>query len=97
MQNQNDRLLAAIDEGVSKGVPMDFITYSLKRAGWPQQMVDAAINDWLLKNGRVQQTTEFGAWLKKYYQQATPAIALMVGLDTIASAIALIKPWPVKI
>ena len=97
MQNQNEQLLRAVDEGVSKGVPMDFIGYSLKRAGWPQAMVDQALNDWMLRNGRVQRTTEFGAWLKKYYVQARPAIVLMVTLDTIASVIALLKPWPVKI
>lgn len=39
---QDQRLKLAIDEGVSKGVPMDFITYSLKRGGWPAEMVDLA-------------------------------------------------------
>jgi ATP-binding cassette subfamily B protein len=97
MQNQNEQLRQAIEEGVSKGVPMDFIGYSLKRAGWPQQMVDASIDDWMLKNGRVQKKTEFGVWLKKYYREAYPAIGLMVFLDTIASVIALLKPWPIKI
>jgi ATP-binding cassette, subfamily B, bacterial len=97
MQNQNDQLLAAIQEGVSKGVPMDFIGYSLKRAGWPKDMVDAATNDWLLKNGRAQKSTAFGDWLKRYYRQAKSAIILIVVLNTIASAIALLKPWPVKL
>lgn len=94
---QDQRLKLAIDEGVSKGVPMDFIAYSLKRAGWPEQLVKEAVDQWLLENGRLQKTTVFSQWLKKYYRQAAPAIVLMVVLNTIASAIALLKPWPVKI
>lgn len=94
---QDPRLKLAIDEGVSKGVPMDFITYSLKRGGWPAEMVDIAVNTWLLQNGRSQKRLGFKEWLKKYYKQATPGIALMVVLNTIASAIALLKPWPIKV
>lgn len=94
---ENQRLQKAIEEGISKGVPVDFIAYSLKRAGWPRAMVDEAIEIWLRENGRTQKTTEFSEWLKKYYLQAKPAIALMVVLNTIASAIALLQPWPIKI
>lgn len=94
---QDQKLRLSIDEGVSKGVPMDYIAYSLKRGGWPSQMVDEAINTWLLENGRSQKTTAFSDWLKKYYRQAAPAILLMVVLSTLVSAIALLKPWPIKI
>src|SRR5207253_7753160 len=93
----DQRLLQAIDEGVSKGVPMDFIIYSLKRGGWPPQMVDEAVNDWLLRNGRTNKSTDFKSWIKKYYRQALPAVIIMVILNTIASAISLLRPWPLKI
>ena len=94
---QDKRLISAIEEGVSKGAPIDFISYSLVRAGWPTQMVNEAVDTWLRENGRTHKTTEFKEWLKKYYSQAKPAIALMVILNTIASAIALLQPWPLKI
>lgn len=94
---QEQKLKQAIEEGVSKGVPVDFIAYSLNRAGWPKDMVTEAIEKWLRENGRTQKTTEFTEWLKKYYRQAKPAIALMVVLNTIASAIALLQPWPLKL
>ena len=97
MQQDQARLNAAIEEGVSKGVPVDFIAYSLNRAGWPQDMVKEALDAWLLENGRKQKTTGFTEWLRKYYAQAKPAIILMVVLNTIASAIALLQPWPLKI
>lgn len=94
---QDERLKKAIEEGIAKGVPVDFIAYSLNRAGWPQGMVKEAIDQWLLENGRKQQTTEFLPWLKKYYSQAKPSIALMVVLNTIAAGIALLQPWPLKL
>lgn len=94
---QEQRLKQAIEEGVSKGVPVDFISYSLQRAGWPKEMVNETIDTWLQENGRKQKTTEFTVWLKKYYTQAKSAIILMVVLNTIASGIALLQPWPVKI
>ncbi len=94
---QDARLKQAIEEGVAKGVPMDFIAYSLRRAGWPAEMVQETVDNWMLANGRSHTTTEFKSWLKKYYSQAKPAIALMVLLNTIASAIALLQPWPLKL
>ena len=94
---QEQRLTQAIEEGVSKGVPMEFIAYSLMRAGWPGHMVTDAIERWQKANGRLQKTTDFKQWLKKYYAQAKPAVALMVLLNTIADAIALLQPWPLKL
>jgi ABC-type multidrug transport system fused ATPase/permease subunit len=93
----NQRLKQAIEEGIAKGVPVDFISYSLVRAGWPANLVKEAVDTWLRENGRKQTTTEFTAWLKKYYNQAKPAIVLMVVLNTIASGIALLQPWPLKL
>jgi ABC-type multidrug transport system fused ATPase/permease subunit len=94
---EKQRLRQAIEEGVTKGIPVDFIAYSLKRAGWPKDMVDETMDQWLRENGRKYSTTEFAAWLAKYYRQAKPAIILMVVLNTTASAIALLQPWPLKI
>jgi ABC-type bacteriocin/lantibiotic exporter with double-glycine peptidase domain len=60
-------------------------------------MVSGAIDQWLLENGRKQKTTPFVPWLKRYYSQSKPAIALMVVLNTIAAGIALLQPWPLKL
>jgi ABC-type bacteriocin/lantibiotic exporter with double-glycine peptidase domain len=94
---EDERLKSAIEEGVSKGVPLDFIAYSLGRAGWPKQIVQEAIDKWGLENGRVQKTTDFKVWLKSYYTQSKWSIALVVLLNVIASSIALLNPWPIKI
>ncbi len=94
---EDRRLKISIEEGVSKGVPLDFIAYSLNRAGWPMKMVQEAIDEWRLENGRVQKTTNFQAWLKSYYTQSKASIALVVVLNVIASSIMLLNPWPIKI
>jgi ABC-type bacteriocin/lantibiotic exporter with double-glycine peptidase domain len=91
---EEERLYAAIEEGVSKGVPMTFIAYSLTRAGWPKEVVNQAVAKWSDENGRNQTATEFSEWLRKYYSQAKPAMILMVVLNTISSAISLLQPWP---
>jgi len=95
--DQKQRLFLAIEEGVSKGVPMEFIAYSLTRAGWPRNVVEDAVNRWSEENGRIHKRTDFKIWLKKYYTQAKPAVLIMVVLDTISSAIALLQPWPTAI
>jgi ABC-type bacteriocin/lantibiotic exporter with double-glycine peptidase domain len=94
---QEQRLYLSIEEGVSKGVPIEFIVYSLVRAGWPKHVVEDAVENWQKDNGRYQKTTEFKTWLKKYYVQAKPAVALMVLLNTISSALALLQPVPIAI
>ncbi len=94
---QEETLLKAIDEGVSKGVPVDYIAYSLEQAGWPTQMIKDVVNKWLLSNGRYHRTTAFKDWLKKYYKQAIPGIVLMTLLNVIADTIALLRPVPLKI
>ncbi len=94
---EENRLKSAIGEGVAKGVPLDFIAYSLNRAGWPKQMVQDAIDQWREENGRVQKTTDFKVWLKSYYKQSTKSIALVVVLNVIAMSITLLNPWPIKI
>src|SRR5947209_4556691 len=95
MLDQN--LKQAIEEGVSKGVPMEFIAYSLTRAGWPHDVVTDTLAKWQEENGRLQKTTAFSDWLKKYYRQALPAVGLMVVLNTVADIISLMQPWPLKI
>jgi ABC-type multidrug transport system fused ATPase/permease subunit len=95
--SQQAKLEAEIEQGVSKGIPLFLISYIMVRAGWPQQIVTEAVDNWALANGRLQRTTEFKVWLKSYYAQAKWSIALAVLLNVIADSIALLNPWPIKI
>lgn len=90
-------LYQAIEDSVAKGVPPRAIVYGLMQAGWPQQAVNDTMNSWLITHGRAQKTTGFKNWLKKYRRQALPALIVMVVLNTISSAIALLRPLPLKI
>lgn len=92
-----EQLRITIDQLVSQGVPINSIPTYLIQAGWPQQPVEEVFNTWLLSNGRKHQKTDFKQWLKKYHKKAMPAVVVIVILNTIASGIALLKPWPTKI
>lgn len=92
-----EKLYQSIDQLVTEGIPMDTIPYGLVRMGWPQALVDEAFNNWMSANGRKHQKTSFKVWLKKYHKKALPAVIAVVFLNTIASAIALLRPWPTKI
>lgn len=92
-----DKIYKSIDQLVTEGIPLDTIPYGLVRMGWPQALVDEAFNTWSVTNGRKHQTTSFKDWLKKYHSKALPAVVAMVILNTIASGIALLRPWPTKI
>ena len=92
-----NKIQIAIDEGISKGIPIDYIAYSLERAGWPTQMIQEEINHWLINNGRYHKTTAFKDWLKKYYHQAIPGIIVMTLFNVVADGIALLRPVPLKI
>ncbi len=91
------QLYQAIETAVSQGIPPRYIEYGLLQAGWPPQAVKEALNAWLQSHGQVQETTDFKAWVKKYYRQALPAVVVMVILNSISSGIALLRPWPTKI
>ena len=92
-----EKLYQSIDQLVTEGIPLDTIPYGLVRMGWPQALVDEAFNNWMSANGRKHQKTSFKVWLKKYHKKALPAVIAVVFLNTIASAIALLRPWPTKI
>lgn len=92
-----DKLYGAIDELLASGVPLNGVEQELVERGWPPQMVELAVNTWRESHGRQRITTDFKTWLQKYYRLARPAVALVVVLNLFDTAIALLKPWPVKI
>lgn len=91
------KIYEAIEIAVSKGVPPEYLANNLKMQGFPTPMVDQAVNDWLSKNGRLQQRTDFKTWLKKYKRRALPATVVMVVVSVISSSVLLLQPWPTKI
>lgn len=87
-----------INQAVSQGVPINMIGHVLTEKGWPKELVDEALGQWLQLYGSTQSKTDaMKEWLKKYYRRAIPAIVLVVGLNLVDTAIALLKPIPVKI
>ena len=91
------KIYAAIEESVAKGVPPQYISYNLIKAGWPPALVNQALSAWMDSHGRTLHKTDFKAWVKKYQKIAVPSIVIVVIINLIADGIALLKPWPLKV
>jgi len=91
------QLYALIEKSSNDGVPPHLISAGLINAGWPENMVHDALEAWLLANGKIQKTTAFKDWIKKYYRKALPAVGVVVVINVISVGINLLKPWPTKI
>lgn len=91
------KLYEAIESVVGQGVPTQYVPSVLIQAGWPPELVNQAVDAWMTTHGRSLHKTDFKNWVKKYYKLATPAVVIVVLINLIADAIALLKPWPLKI
>ena len=92
-----EKLYALIEKSINEGVPPHLISAGLINAGWPEQMVNDALESWLLAHGKVKKSTAFKDWIKKYYRKALPAVGIVVVINVISVGINLLKPWPTKI
>lgn len=90
-------IYAAIEAAVARGIPPQDIVDALIQRGYPSNLVNQALNAWLLSHGRLQQKTGFKQWLKKYKTKALPGIIVTVLISTITSSTMLLRPWPTKI
>lgn len=91
------KIYAAIEYLVAQGTPTQYIPYVLIKSGWPPALVNEAVEAWLSAHGRSLHKTDFKIWVKKYHRIAVPAVIAVVFINLIADAIALLKPWPLKI
>lgn len=93
-----DKLAQAIVAEIQKGTPSHLLSEKLVSAGWPKDLVNQAIEQFLSQGVKGKKTnSEFKNWLSKYYRIARPSIVIVVGLNLVDTAISLLKPWPVKI
>lgn len=90
-------IYAAIEAAVARGIPPQDIVDALIQRGYPSNLVNQALNAWLLSHGRMQQKTGFKQWLKKYKTKALPGIIVTVLISTITASTMLLRPWPTKI
>lgn len=94
----NEQIFQDIAELSQSGMPSHQISEKLIAKGWPSDMVQVAVNEWLAQQVQQQRSNEdFKNWLQKYYDMARRSVVTVVGLNLFDTAIALLKPWPVKI
>ncbi|HMT19504.1 MAG TPA: ATP-binding cassette domain-containing protein [Candidatus Saccharibacteria bacterium] len=93
------KLFNEINASIMNGLTIDLVVADLVAKGWPADISKKAVDDWIRKHAVVRhdEKTSLKRWLSKYYFIARPAIATVVILSLIDTAIALLKPWPVKI
>ncbi len=93
-----EKLFQAIAAEIANGTPSHLLSEKLISAGWPQDLVNTAVEKWLsTQQGSKYKNSAFKIWLSKYYRIARPSIAIVVGLNLFDTVIALLKPWPIKI
>lgn len=94
----NKELFDAIAKLSNDGLPSHKIAQTLIEQGWPEDLVQPAVNQWLSQKVLQQRADgEFKKWLSKYYKMAKKSVFIVVGFNLFDTAIALLKPWPVKI
>ena len=93
-----EKLIQAIAAEVAKGTPTHLLSEKLVSDGWPKDLANAAIEQFVNMQAKQKKQGEaFKQWLSKYYRIAKPSIAFVVGLNMFDTLIALLKPWPIKI
>ncbi|HMT55684.1 MAG TPA: ABC transporter ATP-binding protein, partial [Candidatus Saccharibacteria bacterium] len=94
----NEKLIMDINDAVVRGVPVNQMIAELMAHGWPKDLANKGFAMWLQMHGvQGNKMAAMKMWLKKYHSRALPAVGVVVGLNLFDTAIALLKPWPVKI
>ena len=93
-----EKLFQDIIDLSKDGTPSHLLSEKLVSKGWPQDIVQEAVNEWLtLQVSEQRKNADFKKWLQKYYDMARRSVVAVVGLNLFDTVIALLKPWPVKI
>lgn len=91
------KLYEAIDMAVMAGVPVSMLADTLTQVGWPRDIVNQGLDEWLARNSSRVERTDFKTWLKKYQRRAIPAVIVVVIVGLVQAGFMLLRPWPMKI
>lgn len=91
------KLYEAIDMAVAAGVPTNMLADVLVGVGWPRDLINQGVEEWLVRNASRTTQTDFKTWLKKYQHRAMPAVFVVVVIGLIQAVFMLLRPWPTKI
>jgi len=91
------KLRQAIEMASSSGVPNSMLANVLTGVGWPVDLVNPAVYEWVNRHSPKQSKTDFKTWINKYQKRAWGAVAFVVVVSTIQACFSLLEPWPFKI
>ena len=102
-ENQNNdavvkaKLHEAIEMAAASGVPNNMLSNVLTGVGWPADLVNPAVYEYLNKHTAPLEKTDFKSFIAKYQKRAWASVILVVVISTIQAGFALLEPWPFKL
>lgn len=91
------KLREAIDMASASGVPNNMLASVLTGVGWPADLVNPAVYEYLKQHTAPLQKTDFKSFIKKYQRRAWGSVIFVVFVSTIQAGFALLEPWPFKL
>lgn len=92
-----EKLREAVQMASTSGVPDNMLASVLIGVGWPANLVNPTVYEWINKNAPKLEKTDFKTWLGKYQRRAWGAVIFVVVISTIMAGFSLLEPWPFKI
>ena len=91
------KLREAIDMASASGVPNNMLSNVLTGVGWPADLVNPAVYEYLGRHTAPLEKTDFKSFIAKYQKRAWGSVAFVVFVSSVQAGFALLEPWPFKL
>jgi len=92
-----EKLRQAIEMASASGVPNNMLASVLTGLGWPADLVNPAVYEFIGRHSAPLEKTDFKSFIAKYQKRAWASVILVVIISTIQAGFALLEPWPFKL
>lgn len=92
-----EKLRQAVEMASASGVPNNMLASVLTGLGWPADLVNPAVYEFVSRHSAPLEKTDFKSFIAKYQKRAWASVALVVVISTIQAGFALLEPWPFKL
>ncbi len=91
------KLRQAVEMASASGVPNNMLASVLTGVGWPADLVNPAVYEFVGQHTAPLEKTDFKSFIAKYQKRAWGSVLLVVIVSTIQAGFALLEPWPFKL
>lgn len=92
-----EKLRQAVEMASASGVPNNDLASVLTGLGWPVDLVNPAVYEFIGRHAAPLEKTDFKTFIAKYQKRAWASVILVVVISTIQAGFALLEPWPFKL